>query len=286
MDKLRLVASTDVDATPLVDGLDRPPWSARAELTRLPGHDALAQALDEGAADAALIPVDALAHRAAELEIVPGIAVGADRVSPLVQLLHRVPLADVRTIGIAARGHAAAMLVRLLFRESGRDPELHEWRPDRARETKGLDALLVTGDEALTCHVGRGMERLDLAEAWAELTTLPFVWSVWAARPASIDRARYGLLHGVRSRGRHRLPQIAESFARRRAIDAAEVSARLSTVTYRLGRRQLDGIRAFWSRAADAGLLPAAPAPRFVPLSASRTCHELAEKIARSRRTY
>ncbi|MDH3285229.1 MAG: hypothetical protein OEQ13_10845 [Acidobacteriota bacterium] len=285
MSKLHLLAPTDIDATPLVDGLDRPPWSDRVDLLRLPDRERIVTMLDDGAADAALLPTGALARRAGALEIVPGIAIGADGPGATARLLHRIPLGDTRTIASAAQGHAAETLVMLLFREAGRDPRLVEWPGSLASALDEHDALLVVGDDALTFDDAPAARSVDLGEAWSELTGLPFLWSVWAARPGVIDRALYGLLHGVRSRGRHRMLPIVASFAERHGLVAETLAERLrSSVTYRLGRRQLDGLRAFWARAARHGLLPQGAIPRFVTLDAGKSCREIADRISRLRR--
>ncbi len=48
----------------------------------------------------------------------------------------------------------------------------------------------MIGDPALFAdYRALGVEKVDLGQAWTEMTGLPFVWAFWAGRPdaASID---------------------------------------------------------------------------------------------------
>ncbi len=68
------------------------------------------------------------------------------------------------------------------------------------------DAVLVIGDRAMKVPHEPFHEVVDLAEAWNELTGLPFVFALWVARagvdladlPEALARSRAeGLAHAV-----------------------------------------------------------------------------------------
>jgi chorismate dehydratase len=252
---------------PLVDGIDLPPWNERAAVRRFAHGSELAAAFDAGAVMVALLPAGELLARGAEVEVVPGIAVGTDGAAGHAALVHDVPLEEVRTIASAAPGHAAEPLTRLLFAEAGADVRLLP--PDRLADA---DARLLVGGAALEASRSGVRGLLDLGSAWTALSGLPFVWFAWVARPGVVDRSAYAFLHSVRSRGRRRL-------AAGQLLEAAS----LERIAYRLGRRQLEGLREFGRAAAARGLVESTAGPRLVTLSAGSACEDAARRIRRER---
>src|SRR5205814_239817 len=72
-------------------------------------------------------------------------------------------------------------LLRVLLAERGLKPE---FKPLAGYETAGMkDHVLLIGDPALDFLLGdREHEIWDLGTAWFEMTSLPFVYAVWALR--------------------------------------------------------------------------------------------------------
>lgn len=264
---LQLGVTEEPAVAPLVDGIDLPPWSERAAVRRFASGSELAAAFDAGEVRVALLPAGELLARCAEIEIVPGIAIGTDGAAGHAALVHNVPLDEVRTIASAAPGHAAEPLSRLLFAEAGANVQLLS-----ADHATDADARLLVGAAAFEATRSGARGLLDLGSAWTTLSGLPFVWFAWVARPGVVDRSVYAFLHSVRSRGRRRL-----------AAGQLPEAACLERFAYRLGRRQLEGLREFARAAAGRGLIEVTAGPTLVTLTAGGGCVDAARRVARER---
>lgn len=276
---LRLAAPADLDLRPLVWGLDRPPWSERVHLALGEGAE-MAPLLASGEVDVALVPVHALAPMVAGVEIIPGMSRAATGSDPSVVLLHDRPLGELETVALPRPGHAAELLLRVLFAESGRKIRFEESRGSVGESLATWGAALLHGDDALRSAPPAGVKSLDLAGAWTALTGRPVVWSLWAARPGTVDRDTYALLHTVRTRGRHDAQVISGRLAPERSIEPGRLEQALETrAMYRLGTPQLEGLASLWKAAAERGWIEE-PAPlRFLPLSEGSACHAKAELL-------
>jgi chorismate dehydratase len=268
----RAGAPGDLVTAPLVYGLDAPPVSDRLELS-IAAPLELARRLDEGALDLALLPATEIARRAGTVEVVPGLAVAGEGKSGA--LLHlRVPLEEVTRIVSTAPGHAAELLAATLFAAGGRPVAIEPWPGSLESALVAHGAVLIAGDDALRWEppVGRRDPRvLDLGAAWKELTGQPVVWWAWAARPGSIDRHTYALLHAARTRARRDLDAIAAR-APDRGIALERARDGLNSADYRLGRRQLEGGKALVQAAWEHGLLRQPMRLTFLPLGAAGGC--------------
>ncbi|MBP7147780.1 MAG: hypothetical protein KBD01_09560 [Acidobacteria bacterium] len=276
--RLRVGAPPDLHGAVLSCGLDLPPWSERVEFVREPPAR-LAAGMRAGELDIALLPLhEALRDQA--YDIVPGLSVCSLGAAGIAALHRWRALPKIARIAAREPGHVAGPLVRALFAASGVNaPELVSWEgpPEAARAV--ADAVLVTGDDALRAAAGEA-QRLDLGGAWTSLTRQPFVWSLWAARPGTVDRPTYALLHAARTRGRHDLERLVQEHARATERDLSGLLRQVhESVVYRLGRRQLAAIEEFWTTAAGAGILPAWLPVRFVPFAGA--CDPLSSRRGR-----
>ena len=111
-----------------------------------------------------------------------------------VLLVSRVPIGEIESVALDENSRTSAALVRIVLAERyGLEPELPDCaRPISTRCSTTTDAALLIGDPALAVPRDRYVV-LDLAGEWLELTGLPFVFAVWAARdevarPASWSR--------------------------------------------------------------------------------------------------
>jgi predicted solute-binding protein len=114
---------------------------------------------------------------------------------------------------------------------------------------------------------------VDLGQAWHQLTGHPFVWAGWAVRPGTVSRKVYGILHGARTRGKRRIPESIDGLG----VGEGKLRTHAETVLtrwvrYRLGSRELAGVRHFWREAARFGLLPEDATLRLLPLAAGSAC--------------
>jgi chorismate dehydratase len=98
-----------------------------------------------------------------------------------VLLAHRKPLEEARTIYCDTASITSVKLLQVLLAERGLKPE---FKPLASYDFAALpDFALLIGDVALDyfrTHDER--EIWDLGTAWFEMTSLPFVYAVWALR--------------------------------------------------------------------------------------------------------
>jgi predicted solute-binding protein len=114
-------------------------------------------------------------------DILDGIAVASLGEVKSVFLAHRRPLEEVKEVFCDTASLTSVTLMKVLLAERGLKPE---FKPLEDYATaKENDFVLLIGDPALDFVFSNpGHEIFDLGEAWSELTSLPFVYAVWAMR--------------------------------------------------------------------------------------------------------
>ena len=130
------------------------------------------------------------------------------------------------------------------------------------------DAALLIGDPAL--HVDRDRYVvLDLAGEWLELTGLPFVFAVWAARRTSATPELAAALEASYVSGWSHLDEIVESTAAETGLAPAVLRDYYSrNLRFRMGPAEQAGLAEFLRRAHAHGLVPAPGPLRFLAASA------------------
>lgn len=242
-----------LNSQPLVHGLAR---DARFRLEAdTPAR--VAERLHKGELDLGLIP--SIEYAAGEYAIVPGLAIASRGPVRSVYLLHRGPLEGVRRVALDSSSRTSVALLRLLLQERlARQPEYVSMAPDAEAMLKACDAALIIGDPALYLEVDA--QQLDLADAWRELTGLPFVFAFWAGPPGGLDPAGVLALQAALRSGLQALPEIAGAYGPSAALNESYLR---SNIQYELGAAQLEGLREFYRRAQAAGLIPRVPELRF-----------------------
>jgi chorismate dehydratase len=98
---------------------------------------------------------------------------------------------------------------------------------------------------------------VDLAEAWQGLTSLPFVFALWVARPGLDLGDLPSALARSRAEGLADARGIAAEHGPRLGLDVATCVDYLTRVlSYDLGESELAGLRRFARMAAALGLAP------------------------------
>ena len=140
----------------------------------------LAEMLRRDELDAALVSVVEvlLTDR---YDILDGIAIASLGEVKSVLVAHRRPLEEAREIFCDPASLTSIELARVLLAERGIKPE---FKPLASYDFATLpDYALLIGDRALDLLLGkRDHEIWDLGAAWYEMTSLPFVYAVWALR--------------------------------------------------------------------------------------------------------
>ena len=161
-----------LNAVPLTRGLED-------QIVFVPPSE-LAEKLRRDELDAALVSItEVLFHD--RYDILDGIAVASLGEVKSVFLAHRLPLEEIREIFCDSASLTSLNLLKVLLAERGLKPEFKPL-PSYANAPELANVLLI-GDAALDfLMASHPHEIMDLGEAWFELTTLPFVYAVWALR--------------------------------------------------------------------------------------------------------
>lgn len=166
----------------------------------------LAELLRRDELDAALVSVVEVLFND-RYDILDGIAIASLGEVKSVLLAHRRPLEEAREIFCDTASLTSVELARVLLAERGLKPEL------KRLESYDFGALpdyaLVIGDHALDLLLGPHEHELwDLGAAWYELTSLPFVYAVWALRRGVQNAALRRKLREARDFGLDTLDSI------------------------------------------------------------------------------
>jgi chorismate dehydratase len=280
-DRIRVGAVSYLNTRPLVFGLERGIAVDRISLS-YDVPSVMAERMAAGELDLALLPTLDLA-RIAGLTVVPGLSISSRGPARSVLLVSRKPLPEVRSVSLDPESRTSNALTRILFAEVwGGAPDFEPGPRDLATALREHDAAVRIGDKALFEPVPEGVEVHDLGEVWTLKTGLPFVFAVWAAVPALVDRALYRALHDSRREGMRHLDAIAEDYtwSGRQYPDIARPYLR-DHMRYRLGGPEIEAIRRFHAAAARLGLVAGVP-DLAITVFSETACHAAADARRRA----
>jgi chorismate dehydratase len=253
MKLVRLGAVGYLNARPLVHGLD-----SRTNLfdLRFDLPSRCATLLHEGGTDLGMIPSIEYLRGSGPYRIVPDVGIISDGGVASVALFSRVPLGEVRRIGLDTSSRTSAGLTRVLCREAWSiDPVFEAVPPGAAATVAGCDAALLIGDPALFLdYEAAGLTKIDLGAEWTRLTGLPFVWAFWAGRSGAIDAAGVAALEAARDAGVLDSDAIAEAYCGPERASVCKAYLR-DNIKYQLGDREIQGLRQYYELAAKHGLV-------------------------------
>jgi len=130
--------------------------------------------------DVGLIPV-AVIPKLPEYHIISDYCIGASQPVASVCLFSDVPLEGIKEILVDYQSRTSAALLKVLLRQHWKiDPMLTDTSNNYQQHIKGNTAGLVIGDRALVQR-HQSAYIYDLAEAWQQMTGLPFVFAAWVA---------------------------------------------------------------------------------------------------------
>lgn len=236
--------------------------------TMLPSE--CAARLATGEADIGLIPIAALATTGG-LRILPGCTIASkERVRSLL-LVRRAntPIAALRSVAADTASRTTVSYARILFHKWG-NPGI-QFVPMAANLDTMLahaDAAIIIGDPALMAleeqsnrseRTGEELVYHDLALEWRTLTGLPFVSAVWAASPQCElnDRITDDFIRS-RDHGLANIDALVAEWSLRFPMPAHSIRSYFtSNIHYVLDEECLEGMKGFFSMAAETGVLPA-----------------------------
>jgi chorismate dehydratase len=166
----------------------------------------LAEMLQADELDAALVSVVEVLFND-RYDILDGIAIASLGEVKSVLLAHRKPLSEATEIFCDTASLTSVQLLRVLLAERGLKPE---FKPLPSYDFAALpDYALLIGDPALDFALAPHKHEIwDLGAAWYELTSLPFVYAVWALRRGVENAALRRLLREARDFGLDTLDSI------------------------------------------------------------------------------
>jgi chorismate dehydratase len=256
---IRVGAVEFLNARPLVRGLHREPWCE----VRFDVPSVCARLLHAGEIDLGLVPAIEVLRGSRSYDVVAGPVVSCRGAVESVALFSRVAVHQIRTIALDTSSRSSATLLRILCaRHFAIEPDFIELPPDLPQMVQQADAALLIGDPALEAPWrDLGLEMIDLGQAWWDMTGLPFVFAVWAARAGALAHDQAGRLRHVRDAGVAAIPAIARDYGRgdeareRRALHYLG-----ERIRYDLDEDARRGLATYFQLAVDLGLAPASAA--------------------------
>lgn len=217
------------------------------------------------------------ARRPERYQLVEDLSIGSHGPVMSVLLLSRRPVRELggERILISGESHTSVALLRLLMRERFRlqveyvtgavSPALRGPTPPAA--------FLAIGDEALRLRKHQEYPYcVDMAEAWRDWTGLPFIFGLWVVSRAAAEAGLFhddpgDLLRAGRDWGLAHMDVILDLTAHGCPLSRDELAFYYSHgLTYRLGAEELRGLRLFYAKLAEAGMIPAVPRLDFFHL--------------------
>ncbi len=194
--------------------------------------------LNAGRADVALIPVVHLFSHP-ELTMIDGLGIAADGSVKSVLLKCNVPVGQIKTFARDPASATSNILAELLLKK-------HYGREVEMVDTDNADATVVIGDRAL-CSDPAPAGDIDLAEAWKEMTGLPFVFAVWAVRKDCPEiETVTEIVHAACKAGLQSMEEIATRYASELGNTQSFWLDYLGqSIHYKLDERDMEGLEQF-----------------------------------------
>ena len=214
------------------------------------------------------------ARRPERSDLVHALSIGSRGPVMSVLLLSRVPVEELggREILISGESHTSVALLRLLMRDRYRQRVSYVTGQVSAalRSATPPVAFLAIGDEALRLRRHQDYPyRVDLAEAWREWTGLPFIFGLWVVSRDAADRGLFRsdpgeLLRRGRDWGLAHMDVILDLTGHGCPLSREDLARYYREgLVFSLGEEELRGLRLFYGKLAQAGLIDAVPQLRF-----------------------
>jgi chorismate dehydratase len=200
------------------------------------------------------------ARHADTLRLLPRLCVSSEGAVDSIQLISRVPLAEIRTVAVTPESATSVVLTKVLLPDAVHVPLGEE-----------AEAKLLIGDAALKSAFEDPTPHHDLGRLWLERTGLPMVFAVWAAPdPPNPDLIELedALVASVRA-ARAEPETLAYESAERYRYPAGFLARYFEKLRYRFGPRERAGLYTFLELAHEVGELEEVPELRFVSAGAA-----------------
>lgn len=224
----------------------------------------LSEMVIDGRLDIGPVTLVEFLRNADDLVAFPDIAVGCDGDVMSCEIVSRVPLdqLDGARVALGSTSRTSVRLAQLLLSERfGVQPDYFTCPPDLERMMKEADAAVVIGDVGLRAFLRQlpeqDLEVHDLGQLWKEWTGLPFVMAVWAVRrdflerePETVREVHQAFL-ASRDLSLREIDKVALHASRYEVFEPPVLERYFTTLDFRFGERQLEGVAEFARRTGD-----------------------------------
>jgi chorismate dehydratase len=214
-----------------------------------------AELLEEGRADAALIPVIEY-QRLSGLKVAPGACVASLKTVRSVVLASRVPMPEIRSVALDTSSRTSAALIQIILSKFHEiTPSYRPWAPDLTRMLESNDSALMIGDPAMLIDRS-ALYVYDLAQEWRNHTGLPFVFAFWAIRKDSkVWPGEVDFIKG-KHEGLGHITDIAGEYSASLGLPRADLIGYLTeNISYDLDEESLRGLSLYFDLAKECGLI-------------------------------
>jgi chorismate dehydratase len=251
----RIVGINFLNARPLLAGLAERITAPFVYEFSVAEPASCARQLATGAATAALVPVATLPFLK-DVEALHELGVACHGAVRSVLLVSRVDPERIATLAVHGASRSSVVLARLWLAERwGVRPVLVPSEPPLDGMLADADAAVIIGDPALAVHGRSGFLEIDLGQAWAELTGLPFVFALWVAtRPVApgLPELLVSSLAHARAHWAELLPAWASAYGMSQELVTSYLETNLH---FELGETDRLAMAEFLRRAEAAGVL-------------------------------
>ena len=212
-----------------------------------------ADRLESGLADIGIVPAVELNRQ--KLEIIRGAGIACHGAVRSIFLISKVPYGEIRKLAADSTSRTSVALSRvILARKFGVRPEVRSHAPHLPSMLENADAALIIGDAALVLDPAQlPFHVLDLGAEWVQMTGLPMVFAVWAARAELPAQDPKPFLDSMRFGGAH-IDDIARSeYAKVGVSEDLARSYLKDNIVFELGDREYAGLKMFLQYASELG---------------------------------
>ena len=174
--KIKVIAVSYLNTVPFIYGMDYSAFSGLIDL-RLANPSKCFHLLQKGDADIALVPVGSL-PMIGKCNIITPHCIGANGNVGSVFLLSDSPIESIKTIYCDLHSMTSNKLAEILCRDYWKVNPVIRYPETYPPTIHGNDGIIAIGDKSFKMLKSYKYQ-YDLAQAWKEMTMLPFVFAVW-----------------------------------------------------------------------------------------------------------
>ena len=267
----QLAASSYLNSVPLIWSFLHGSRKGTVNLTD-PVPARCAQLLEEGAVQAALVPVIEY-QRIPEISLIPDVCVGSKgKVRSVVLVTRMQDLREVRSVALDESSRTSATLMKIIFFEFlGMEPKWVTSVPNVDRMLKDNDAALIIGDPAMT-FARDDLRVLDMAGLWREHTGLGFVFAVWAVRNQDSSTISPIDFASARDEGLEQIEAMLSHYGREIPLPRSELKEYLTDdITFHIDEPMKQGMKLYFELAHKHRLIDQVKPLMFVDIGRQQT---------------